>query len=425
MSPLVPEVTFEKVVPDGNGLGRFDGKALFVPGVLPGETARVSVSGRKKTWARGQIIEVTQPSKHRHKASEAHFMSCSPWQGVEYDYQAQLKRSMLAELYSRPELTREVARFEQAPAASGYRNKLEFSVRTDEYGELSLCFHARGSYTELIDTPAGCVLGSEAMNDAALGVLDVLRRLDVADYAETLTVRQSVHTGGVIAVMQVKRAIKRDWPLLGSLGLQGVAVVRPNGDRTTTMLWSTGSMVLRERLGGLELDYPWDSFFQVNVAMFEKTLADVMAAVPAGGRVIDLYGGAGTIGLALAAQSSQVVGVEISTASVELAAANARTNAISNYRSVASAAERMDPELLTGADTVVLDPPRAGLHPRVIDYLLQAMPTRIVYVSCNPVTQVRDCLLLQAAGYEVGEPTGYDFYPGTFHLESLVVLARS
>ncbi len=125
----------------------------------------------------------------------------------------------------------------------------------------------------------------------------------------------------------------------------------------------------------------------------------------------------------MARKAREVVGVEVNPSAVELANRNAKTVGIGNYRAVAVAAERLDPAVLAGADCVVVDPPRAGLDRRVVDAILTSAPERVVYLSCNPVTQARDVGLL-AKGYMADGVTGFDLYPGTLHLESLVVLRR-
>jgi 23S rRNA (uracil1939-C5)-methyltransferase len=158
--------------------------------------------------------------------------------------------------------------------------------------------------------------------------------------------------------------------------------------------------------------------------MFEHALRDILDNVPSGARVVDLYGGVGTIGLPAAKIARSVVGVEINQSSVDLANLNAAKADIANYTAVAVPAERMDTRVLKEADCVIVDPPRAGLHQRVIGYLLEAAPKRIIYLSCNPVTQARDLMML-APDYRAESVLGYDFYPGTLHIETLAVLDRT
>jgi 23S rRNA (uracil1939-C5)-methyltransferase len=421
---MTHEVTFEKIVPEGRALARLDGKALFVTGALPGEIAVVNVGRPKKTWAEGTLVSISQASPHRSEPREEHYMSCSPWQGVDYPYQLELKEAMLAELFGRPELDLTVKSMTGSNQPFGYRNKLEFTVETDPYGDLQLTFHARGSFRDLISAEAGCVLGSNAMNQAATDLLKVMQGLDLADFIDTLTVRESA-AGNVIAVLLVKREIKRDWKQLSIKGLAGIAVVRKLRHDTYHTDWKFGRLELSEMVGGVALTYPWDSFFQVNIPMFEQALARIMAAVPSGSRVLDLYGGAGTIGLAVARQAASVRGVDIVESSVKLANHNAASAGLTNYKAVTAASENLDPASLEGVDVVIVDPPRAGLHARVVEFLVASQVPRIIYLSCNPATQVRDLVLLKAGGYAISNPEGFDFYPGTLHLESLVILDRS
>ncbi|HUC20185.1 MAG TPA: hypothetical protein VMR98_01675, partial [Candidatus Polarisedimenticolaceae bacterium] len=130
----------------------------------------------------------------------------------------------------------------------------------------------------------------------------------------------------------------------------------------------------------------------------------------------------GAIGLPLAAGGASVHGIETVSQAVEFAERNARANSIARYSAETVAAEHMDSGLLRDADCVVVDPPRAGLHPRVIRWLLEARPKQLIYLSCNPVTQARDIARLQDA-YHLQSLTGFDFYPGTLHLEALAILS--
>jgi 23S rRNA (uracil1939-C5)-methyltransferase len=414
-------VEFNKIVPGGKALAHWNGKALFVAGPLPGESAMVEVTREKKDWAEGAVVEYSRTSPRRGEPREAHFMSCSPWQGVDYDYQLELKRGMLAEVYGRPGLKLRVGDVLSSPRQFGYRNKLEFALAADKSGRLELALHKRGS-GELVSAPQGCVLGTDEINHAALKVLERINELNLTDLAETLTVRQSLTHGHIIAALSLKNAAERDWTQLTAPGVTGtIVLVRDKSEHKT--LWSHGPLALSETVGGVNLTYPWDSFFQVNPPAFEMALTRVLAEIRPGSKAIDLYGGAGTIGLPVARVADQVVGIEIMPASVDLANHNAAANGLENYRAIAVASENMDPANLAGADTVILDPPRTGLHPRVIEMLLEAAPGRIIYLSCNPVTQARDIMLLTDA-YQPGNVTGFDFYPGTLHLESLITLVK-
>jgi len=414
---------FAKIVGEGKALGYLDGRACFCAGPLPGETALVEVVKAKKTFLEATMLEVTKTSAHRGDAREEHFRLCSPWQGVDYDYQLELKRGMLAEIFGRPELKLKVQDLVAAPEQFGYRNKLEFGLYTSNDGRLELAFHARGSDTNMVPVPAGCVLGSAAMNTAALAVVERLNELEVGNAATSLMVRESGMDGQLLAVVGLERRLKRDWGRLQIPEIAGVVVSQVRPGHTHERLWAAGETSLRELVGGVELRYPFDGFFQTNVPAFELAFERILPAVPAGARVVDLYGGVGAIGLPAAKIARSVVGVEVHAVAAEQAAANAARAGLTNYEAVATPAERLPVDALKAAEVVVLDPPRAGLDRRVVAALLETAPQRILYLSCNPVTQARDIMML-AEKYQPGTVTGFDFYPGTLHLESLVALER-
>ena len=418
---MAQSVTFEKIVGGGKALGYLEGRPCFAAGPLPGETAQIVILRDKPGFIEAIALEISQPSPHRNQPAEDHYLSCSPWQGVDYAYQLELKRTVLTDAFARPGLELRIADMVGAPSQFGYRNKLEFSLRRGD-DQLDLAFHRRGSYEDLIALPHGCSLGTEAMNAAALELVGRAHALKLDGYIETLTVRQSSSTGQVLGHIALHQVPKRDW---SGLAVPGLAVVVSRVRRRVEheLVWSTGKTQLTDTLGGVELTYPYDAFFQTNVSMFEVVLKTMLEAMPQGGRIVDLYGGVGTIGLAAAKFSNEVLGIEINPSSVTLANENARAGGLGNYKALATPAQRISPELLAEADAVVVDPPRAGLELRVVKELIAASPARIIYLSCNPATQARDVLLLKEA-YRPRDVTGFDLYPGTLHLESLVVLDR-
>ncbi len=415
-------IKFEKITSDGKALGYWHDKAIFVIGPVPGESAEVTITREKRTWGEGALRKIVEPSDKRREAREDHYLACSPWQGIDYPYQLALKRHMLAEIFEQPHLNLKTKDFYAAKTIFGYRNKLEFSVNNFD-GQFGLAFHERGRFDSFLAAPDGCALGSDAMNIAAQAVAKLLVERKLDPHVQTITIRESANNGAIIAVVCVdSQADKLAWDsLIMPDGLQGLRVVTKLKHNVYKTLHLEGSTDLTEVVGGVTMSYPWDSFFQVNLEIFELVLKDIRAHVQKGANVLDLYGGAGSIGLALAKDGHKVSGVEIIQASVALANDNAEAVGLTNYHATRAPAEKLAPESFDGIDTVVVDPPRAGLHADVVLMLLDARPKRIIYVSCNPITQARDITLLQAA-YEPSTVTGYDQYPGTLHLESLVVL---
>jgi 23S rRNA (uracil1939-C5)-methyltransferase len=420
---MTKTITFEKIVGGGKALGYLDGKPAFASGPLPGEVAHVTVTKTKSDFLEVSVNEFETTSIHRNTTAEAHYLSCSPWQNVDYGYQLELKTSMLRDAFHRPELDLTVEAIVRAPKQLGYRNKLEFSLQSNGQ-DLGLAFHDRGSYEGRIAAPLGCALGSDAMNKAALDLAQRAHTLKLDGYIETITVRQSQQSGEIIGQLALHQApTKRAWGLLSQTDLAGVVVSKLHGRGQHELIWQAGDASLIDVVGGLELEYPYDGFFQTNLEVFEDILRAVLDGLPANGKIIDLYGGVGTIGLAAAQQSREVLGIEINPSSAELAVGNATRAGITNYRALALAAGSLDANTFAATDCVIVDPPRAGLERSVVRALLEAAPAKIIYVSCNPVTQARDVALL-SVGYQCSSVTGYDMYPGTLHVESLVILNR-
>jgi 23S rRNA (uracil1939-C5)-methyltransferase len=414
-------VTFEKIVPEGKALARVKGKALFAIGPLPGEKAEVNITRQKRNYDEAVLKHIVTPSVKRTGAAESHSLSCSPWQGVDYDYQLELKTAMLSQAYQQHHLDIKVAEFVGSSQITGYRNRLDFTLaRLD--GKLKLAFHARGSWQDVLPLPDGCVLGTPSMNAAAL---DLVRRLDdnfILAEDSILTVRQSHSTGEILTILTTL-VKKFDWAVLAGQPNINLVVVRPaNGSNPGKLIYAERDPELIEKIGNLDIAYPYDGFFQTNPKMFNKALDQIVQVVGDANNVIELYSGVGAIGLPLATSASSVTGVEIVPSAVKYARRNSHKNNITNYNEILNPAEKMDFGVFKTADVVVLDPPRAGLHPRVVRRLIEYRPKRIVYLSCNPVTQARDIALLSEF-YTPSDATGFDFYPQTLHLESLVTLA--
>ena len=364
--------------------------------------------------------EILEPSPQRTGQAEDHALSCSPWQGVDYGYQCQLKADMITEAMHQHHVKTPKLAFIAAPEQFGYRNRLDFTLAEIE-GKLQLAFHQRGSWDNLVPLPHGCKLGSQRMNAAALNLAAQLAMLNVDLSPATITVRHAPTTDELLTILTTNA--KADWKTIDTTVLDNFIVTHPlpGSGAPGQIAYHHGAIYITERLAGVNVSYPYNSFFQTNTAAFELALTQIQKAVKPDWRIVELYSGVGAIGLPLAAAGHQVRGVEIVPDAVEFAERNARANDIATYQAEAIASERMDPSVLADADCVILDPPRAGLHPRVVTWLLETKPKSIIYLSCNPVTQARDLALLQEH-YRAASLTGFDFYPGALHVESLAVL---
>lgn len=416
---IVEDITIEKLVNGGQGLGRWpDGRTAFVWNVLPGETVRVNVLKQKTDYVTGVAVDVLQASSERVAPRDTAYLSTSPWQIMSEQAEDTYKPAILRETFERAGVeTRQPSLAWQAATNSWqYRNKMEYSFFGDEQG-LHLALYERGTNRKQIVT--GSSLAMPAIDQAAQTICYVLQQHTIrASQLKTLVVRAS-QTGAVAASLYVT---DKQFPDLMNALQQSVSGLRihystPKSPASviTKTLYTAKDPTLVDTVAGRDFRYSVDSFFQVNVPMFEQSLRAVQAAVAADTKIVDMYAGVGTIGLSVGASHL-----------IEVAAENVRMatqNAAAADTAVMQASTEQALEYIESDATVLFDPPRAGLHPKVTQALLDNQPDKIVYLSCEPATQARDIAKLQSA-YDLCQFSGYNFFPRTPHIESLVVLQK-
>jgi 23S rRNA (uracil1939-C5)-methyltransferase len=448
-------VKFEKIAPEGKALGFLDGKAVFAFGVLPQETARVKITKNKKDFAEAEVLEVLELSEHRIEPREDHFLSCSPWQIIGYSKQIEYKKQIILECFSsladielsnmlntgQPgSLVQEVSGM-----LEGYRTKVEYSF-ADNYrypdqaqidSGISLAFHQRGKFYERLILKNGCFLISDNANHTALQILKKLNEQGLESRSlKSLILRESKSMGDILGILCIKdKSIKPDLHFKDFNNLSGFLVVysdyRSPASVFTEILEVQGNDFLKEKILNLDICYSFDSFFQNNIPQFESVLSLIRQVLIKDlsdsqkyNKVVELYSGVGVIGLYLSDLSKEVIGVEIIEKAIDFAQKNAQANNINNYTAILSPSEKIDYSILNDTEILILDPPRTGLHKKVVDMILEKKPEKIVYLSCNPITQARDFNLLKHE-YKITYFKAFDFYPHTPHIESLMILARN
>lgn len=441
--PAVFDIEITKLVATGEGLGHFtfqvgEEKApqdraipVFVPGVLPGERVRVRIAKKNRRFLHALPEEILTPSPLRREPRDSTHLSTSPWQILpEPEQQAEKLRLTLANFQQIAHaLPLPTAGFTASPLSFGYRNKLEFGFATDSSGRLHLSFNQRYRFDRKLLAEDGSALGHPAMNSVALAILAELRRRQVpAAHLKNLLVRASFDSGKVIAALFVHDPefdpIELQHPDLADLQIFFSDPVRSVAVQTK-LLSGPAELKLTEKLAGTRLDYGLANFFQVNPPAAAQLIERLREQVRPGGILLDLYAGVGTLGLSLAGSFDELRILELDAVAVEFARANAARLGVAPSSILSSAAEAADlPALLVGCGTVIVDPPRAGLDPRVVAALLESGPQQLVYVSCNPATQARDFALL-AEKYSARHFELFDFYPQTPHVESLIIFERS
>lgn len=423
-------VTADKIAHNGAATCLAGSETIYVHGMLPGETAIVDVIKKHGAYF-GEIREFINISPHRKEPDELHYLCCSPWQIAQYPSQAEYKQNIISELYSYYEDSPKVD-FTPADKYYGYRTKVEFSFMSrDSVGNqmpLSIAYHIRNGGKARTELDNGCMLLSENVNKIALSICEKLREKGLTTYElKSLCIRESKTENNCIAILYVK---EKDVPTIDVSDIPNLvgyhvwySTHKSPASVPTEKLSSYGQDYLEENISGIKLRYPWDGFFQNNISVFAKAVKRMSSFVDSKSDLLELYSGVGTIGLMLSHKVPKVLGVEINESSVNLSKDNAKINNITNYEAKAYPAEKIDYDLLKSFNQIILDPPRAGLNPRLIEYLIKAGPETIIYLSCNPETQARDYSKLSEK-YKLEHIEGFDFYPQTPHVESLIVLKK-
>lgn len=435
----------------GKALGRHEGRVVFVDRGLPGDQASVRLTRIRRSYAEARLESIVSTSAERVEPRCPHVHQCGGcrFQDLPYPAQAALKerqvRETLVHLAGLPDPP--VRAIVPAPEAFGYRNKMEFSFHPTVDGPV-LGLHERGTFDRVFSLET-CSIASPLTTE----VVRLTQRF--ASEHKWHAYHPSRHEG-VARYLAV-----RHLPLTGQCGVtlvaasdaldgieawaQEVAALSPEVRTVTRLLNATRANVatgelervlvgdgrLLERLLGLEFEVSAASFLQTNSRQAEALYAAALEAARLDGSetVLDLYCGAGTLTLLFARAARAAVGVENVEPAVRHARENARRNGIANARFVAGDARQVLREWARGErpepvrpEVVVLDPPRAGLHPRVVARVAELKPARIVYVSCNPATLARDLKDFAAGGYRLAEVTPFDLFPHTPHIECVARL---
>lgn len=416
---MLETVTIQKLVHGGQGLGTLsDGRKVFVWNALPGETVAIRIIKQKRSYAEAIAEEVLAASPDRIAPREANYLATSPWQIMQFTVENDYKRQIVLDLFAHEK----VALPAVGPTMYGeqqwqYRNKMEYSFWGDDAG-LHLALHQRGSHGKQV--VAGSELAMPAVDQAAQAICAQLQNLGVrAGDLKTIVVRCD-QSGNAAAALFVKPKVFAELALQPAV--QGLRVYHSNpkspASVATELLYERGDLTLTDQLLGQDFKYDVDSFFQVNLPVFEQALGRIHEHLPAP-ELTDMYAGVGSIGLSVASKKVQLVELDLATAA--MAAVNAAASPLKAEVIETSAEQSL--EHITKDTPVIVDPPRAGLHPKVVDRLLEATPPRLAYLSCNPATQARDLAALQAA-YDIDFFEVYNFFPRTPHIESLAVLTR-
>ncbi len=423
---------------EGNGVAKINDYVIFVKDTVIGDVAKIKVIKAKKNYGFGRLIEIVKPSPYRTEAKcdVAHKCGGCTVQHVDYNYQLEYKRKKVYETIKRiGKIDVDVKNTIGMDDPYNYRNKAQLPV-CKKGGEAYFGFYAKGSH--IVIKKDYCAIQDDKINEISKAVYNFVNKYKITIYDEKigkgllrhLYVRVADEGIMVCLVLNGERLSHKE-ALINTLEEKGVTSIFVNVNKEDTnvilgdkmkKLW--GSDYITDYIGDVKFNISPYSFYQVNKVQ-TKVLYDKVvefANLKGDEVVVDAYCGIGTISLYLANKAKEVVGIEIIEDAIKDAKENAKINNIQNAKFKVGKAEDVIKEL-NNIDVLVVDPPRKGLEKSFIDSVINIMPEKIVYVSCDIGTLSRDVNLLKDY-YEIKEVQPVDMFPQTTHVETVVKLQR-
>jgi 23S rRNA (uracil1939-C5)-methyltransferase len=447
----IVELQISDLAYGGTGVARVNGFVVLVLGGIPGDVVKAQITKRKPNYAEAEIQEVVRQSDLRIQPRCSHFGVCGgcTWQNLRYEEQLKFKTKEVRESL------RHIGGFSDPPVADAlgsqdvffYRNKMEYAFLPHPEKKLVLGLHPRRRYDLVFDLKE-CFLQSEQANQ----IVDFVRR-----YAKESGLPAYDHRtrSGLLRFLMIKEAKNTGMSMVNFVTYRGdfsqagrlagllmadfpkvKSVVRNINSKLAHVAVGEeeellgGERIITETLGDFTFEISSNSFFQTNPKQAERLYQVILQQAELQGEenVLDLYCGNGTISMFLATGAKTVTGVESVLETVENAKRNAELNRVTNCEFVLGEARKVLREFeqqKQSFDLVVTDPPRAGLHPKVVKSLLGLRPPKIIYVSCNPTTLARDLKILCESDYKLAEVQPVDMFPHTYHIESVTKLVRT
>ena len=457
---ILENVRIEAVAAEGKAIARIDGTVLFVQFAVPGDIVDVKVTKKKKNYMEGFITRMVTPSKDRLEPFCSHFGICGgcKWQPLPYEMQLEAKQQQVYDQLVRighldvPEIQPIVP----SEKTQYYRNKLEFTFSQsrwiekkedleslEEKDRVGLGFHVGRFFDKVLDI-RHCYLQQSPSNEIRLFIRDFalknsleffnirehrgfLRNMFIrTDFAGNIMLIICFYHEDKAQREALLDAVSEAFPQIVSLYYVINGKANDSISDQECVLYK-GQEVIFEKMENLRFRIGPKSFYQTNPLQAYNLycVAREFAGLTGGEVVYDLYTGTGTIAQFVASKASKVIGIEYVPEAIEDARINARDNGIENCEFFAGDMK----DILTDdfvnehghPDVIILDPPRAGIHPDVAKVILNAEPSKIVYVSCNPASQARDLEIL-CSKYEITAVRPVDMFPHTHHVENVVAL---
>lgn len=431
---------------EGEGIAKIDDFTIFIAGALKGEKIKILIVKVLSSYAYGKIIEIIKESKFRVIPDCATYKRCGgcDLRHVDYEETLNMKQNAVQSLVNKT-LKNKV---EVLPTfAMGnpyhYRNKLQFPIGLDKESRPVIGVYANRTH-EIIPIQ-GCMIQNTKATQIAKYVIDVINKYDLTIYDEAkglglmrhVIVKTAVHTNEYMVILVINgdtlpNAEKIAWDLVGACHNISSIIVNINKKNTNVILGNKnitiyGKDYITDKLGDYYFKISPLSFYQVNTyqaeAMYNYAIEE--AKISKEDTVFDLYCGIGTISLFMAKSAKEVYGVEIVEQAIQMAKENAKFNKIENTHFIAGDTEKVLTDLLKNKnikpDIIIVDPPRKGLDNTTIGNIIDIKPRKLIYISCNPASLVRDLAKMEDI-YDIKSIQPFDMFPFSHHVECVTVL---
>ena len=446
----VIDLPIDSLSDSGDGVGRWQGRVVFVADTVPGDRLRVRLTRVKSTYAHGKPLEILQPSPDRLRPPCIVADKCGgcQWQAVAYSQQLQAKELQVQSALKRigGVDTVSIQPILAAPKTLGYRNKATYPLARGTGGTVKAGYYRKG--THQIVNLNQCPIQQGALDPLLVEAKAAIRARNWSLYNESkhqgrlrhLSLRVGENTGQTLLTLvttgylpdvqqQAEQWLSAHCDLVGvCLNINPERTNRIFGEETRCL---AGQPYLDEMFLGLRLRIQPTTFFQVNTLQAERLVQLVLEQLNLQGNetVIDAYCGIGTLALPLAQRVARCVGIESQGEAVAQARQNAALNGLKNTEFFVGAVEdlllQISGQQISPIDVVVMDPPRKGCDRNVLASLGTIKPARIVYMSCNPATLARDLKILCGHGYRLTRVQPADFFPQTAHVECVAFLEQT
>lgn len=442
------ELTIDNYGHEGEGVGRYQGFTIFVPGALKGEWVQVRITEVKKNFGRGEVVEVLESSPERVIPVCQVYQDCGGCQLQHLDYQGQLnlKRQTVIDAVERIGGLEDIRVHPVLGMKEPwyYRNKVQYPVGLSG-NTIMMGFYRKGTH-EMING-SDCLLQTMLTNWVVVRIRKLIEKFQISVYDEQtgkgllrhVLIKKGFTTGEMMVVFitngiefehgrEIAAELMAAFPAVKSV-IQNINFSRGNVIMGREFKILAGSLTISDELSGFKFKISARSFFQVNPAQAEVLYHKAVEYAGLAGteRVLDAYCGVGSLTLFLTHNARVVYGIEAIPEAILDAKENAVLNQIQNVRFVVGKTEEVLPQLMRdgiGFDVAVVDPPRAGCEPSVLRSFADAGVKRIVYVSCNPSTLARDLKILAELGYRTEEIQPVDMFPHTYHIECVARIER-